>query len=126
MWFPGANGSLPEGNRSLAAQAHFLIGPPTDWHTSAPLFGGLEYKDLYPGIDLAFGSEDGRLKSEFRVSPGCDPGRIRIAYGGADSLSIERDGVLSVRVNGHIIREQAPLCFSAPAVGKSQSKDSLR
>src|SRR4051812_18061975 len=48
-----------------------------------PSFGELTYRALWPGIDLTFRGERGRLKYEFRVAPGADPRAIRLAYRGA-------------------------------------------
>ena len=49
-----------------------------------PTFAELVYSDLWPGIDLVYAGEVQGLKYRFVVAPGADPGRIRLAYRGAD------------------------------------------
>ena len=37
-------------------------------------FGRIRYRDLYPGIDLDYGGTGRRIKAEFLVAAGADPG----------------------------------------------------
>ena len=48
-------------------------------------YGELTYRDVWPGIDVSFKGESGRLKYEFHVAPGADPSDIALAYRGAQT-----------------------------------------
>jgi hypothetical protein len=47
-----------------------------------PSYEQIRYRNLYPGIDLRLFAHNGTAKYEFIVSPGADPGQIRMAYEG--------------------------------------------
>ena len=76
-----------------------------------PTYGEISYQDLWPGIDLAFRGSGGRLKYEFRVAPGADLGNIRLAYAGAESLSVSAAGALLVETPLVTLRDQAPKSY---------------
>jgi hypothetical protein len=109
--FPGAAIAAPEGVKRTAGSVNFLVGEPEDWRTGVPVFQQVVYRNLDPGIDLIFGSQDGRLKSEFVVAPGADPGRIRMSYACVGKVSVEEDGALALPLPGQVIREQAPTIY---------------
>ena len=68
-----------EGAQPAGGKVNYLIGNDQDkWHTGLPTFGQVVYRDLWPGIDLAFRGEGGALKYEFRLAPAADAGNIRL------------------------------------------------
>jgi hypothetical protein len=110
--FDGADpGSVVEGRERLSATANFLIGTEQEWHVGVPLYSGIVYRGLYPGIDLTYGASGRNLKSEFMVAPGADPSRIRMRYQGAGTLSLAPDGALIIPVGEAELREQAPRIY---------------
>src|SRR5262249_48665130 len=109
LYFVSAAGpSAIEGRDPVAAKANFLIGREEQWHLGGPVYSGLAYRSLYPGIDLEFSGNGRHLKSEFVVAPGADPARIRLKYTGAESLRVEDDGSLAIRFGRRVLRENAP------------------
>jgi hypothetical protein len=46
----------------------------------------VEYKDVYPGINLLFYGRGREMEFDWIVSPGANPGAIRMAFGGAKPL----------------------------------------
>ena len=66
-------------------------------------------------IDLAFRGEQGRLKYEFRLAPGRIPRSIRLAYDGAESLSLSPDGALLLGTSLGELRDEAPLTYQVVA-----------
>ena len=109
--FPGASYSVPEGAGQLPGHANFLRGKPEEWVTDVSLFGGVVYRNLYPGIDLRYSAEGRNLKSQFEVSPGSDPSVVLMRYGDASGLSVSETGELLVPLNGQLLREAAPFVF---------------
>jgi hypothetical protein len=100
-----------EGINRLPTQANFLLGAPENWRLAVPTFGTLVYRNVYPGIDMVYGSSGRNLKSEFVVAPGAEPNRIRIRYVGADHLRIDDAGELVIPIDGRELREQAPFLY---------------
>jgi hypothetical protein len=110
LGFAGANpGCRIEARRPQSGPIHFLIGAVPDPNPEdVPSFGEIIYRELYPGIDLSYGSENGRLKSEFHVRSGADPGSIRLQYEGAERVEIDALGALVLHTAAGILREEAP------------------
>lgn len=52
-----------EGLQQLAGRANFLIGPEEEWRVGVRLYGGIVYRDLYPGIDMLYGGLQPALES---------------------------------------------------------------
>lgn len=65
---------------------YFVGNKPTAWRTKVPTYNGIEYKALYPHIDLQYGSEDGNLNMQFIVQPKGDPNAIALAFDGTPSV----------------------------------------
>ena len=64
------------------------------WLSNIPVYSGVVYEDLYPGIDLVYAEENGRLKREFHLAPGADPSQIELLYEGENGPHVDEDGVL--------------------------------
>lgn len=93
----------------LPGRSHYLIGrDAAAWHTGVPTFGRVVYRDLYPGVDLVLRDAAGRLEYDFVVAPGADPGAIRIAFAGADTLALDAAGDLQIAASGETLVHSAP------------------
>jgi len=57
----------------------------------------VEYPQVYPGVDLAYYGKQRELEFDFMLAPGADPGRIRLAFEGAQEALLEADGRLRLR-----------------------------
>jgi hypothetical protein len=109
--FPGSSPSVRlEGSGPLAARANFLTGPEEEWRIGVPLYSSVVYRGLYPGIDMIYGANGRRLKSEFMVAPGADPARIQLRYLGGE-LRLDSRGELVLSIDGHELREEAPVLY---------------
>jgi len=98
-----------EGISPLRGVANFFLGnDPAAWHTNLPTYEAVRYGSLYPGIDLVYRGTQGQLKSEFLVSPGADPSRIRLVYWGAQGLKQAQDGSLIIHTPLGDLVEAAP------------------
>ncbi|MEO6168586.1 MAG: T9SS type A sorting domain-containing protein [Chitinophagales bacterium] len=76
------------------------------------------YKNIYPGIDLAFyiessnSSKKPRLKYDFIVHAGADARTIQLSYAGAATPTINDNGELvSLFPQTGFIKESKPLCY---------------
>ncbi|MBS1859906.1 MAG: SBBP repeat-containing protein, partial [Acidobacteria bacterium] len=108
--FQGAAGAGLEAESPQDGHANFLTGDPAQWRTGVPIYGGVRYRGLYPGIDLHYAGEGPQLKSEFVVAPGADPARIRIEYPNV-AVRLDADGSLVIPLEGRPLREHAPLVY---------------
>jgi hypothetical protein len=83
----------------LSAKVHYLVGDrPDRWLTGIPTFGGVVYRQLYPGIDLSFGGERRRLDLRFEIAAGTDVEAALIDLEGAGGIELDGSGDLVLRI----------------------------
>jgi hypothetical protein len=111
--FLGANPNpVITGQTAQSGKINYIIGnDPARWHTNLPTYGELVYRDLWPGIDLLFGSENGQLQYEFLLRPGARVRDIQLAYRGAKNLSVDGDGNLIVNTSLGSITDTHPVTY---------------
>jgi hypothetical protein len=110
--FIGANsGTRPQGYNQTDAVFSYLKGHPSRWKRGVSTYSQVVYSDLWPGIDLVYEGTVNRMKHTFVVHPGADPSRIRLAYRGATSVMVNREGQLEIStpVGGFI--DQQPFSY---------------
>lgn len=83
------------GLRQVSGKAHYLKGnDPARWRRNIPLYEAVRYASVYPGIDLVYYGKEGRLEYDFLVSPGADPGVIKLKIEGAEKIRLDSQGNL--------------------------------
>jgi hypothetical protein len=116
LQFIGANpGADVVGERQLAGVVNYFIGDdPAGWHANVPTYGGIAYRELYPGIELRYTGGESALKGTFTVTPGADPAGIRWRYEGASRVELN-NGELLIWVPGGgespLLVERAPVAW---------------
>ena len=92
-------GALPasiEHGTAAPGKVNYLVGSNSaDWHTDISLYNDITYRSLYPGIDLSYSGESGRLKGTYAVAPAADPALISWRYDNATSR-VDADGNLII------------------------------
>lgn len=112
--FQGADDARRMQGVEPMGRANFMLGQdPSAWRTGLPTYRKVRFADLYPGIDLIYSGIDGRIKSEYRVAAGSDPGDIRVEY--TVDLSIDAEGRLHA---GNLI-EAAPEIYQDSASSRA-------
>lgn len=96
---------LRHANRSPRASALDLLpgktndlrgDQPARWRTGVPQYGRLEFRSVYPGIDLVYHATQSELEYDFIVAPGASPDRIVLDFAGADNVRLTAGGDLVV------------------------------
>lgn len=101
-----------QGRQPLPGKSHYLKGSdPHQWRTQIPHYAQVHYQELYPGIDLVYYGNQRQVEFDFIVQPGADPGAIRLAVEGADTLALEAQGDLLVQTGGGEVRLRQPLIY---------------
>ena len=97
--FPGANPHprLEPFGRLETSVNHFLGNDQAEWRTNVPVWGGVRYVDLYPGVDLVVGAGlapvHGRVQGSpllwhLEVRDGADLSAVRLKVEGAEAVSL--------------------------------------
>jgi Beta-propeller repeat len=111
--FAGTN-SAPEvlGAGQLPGRVDYFTGNnPKNWHTDVPSYASVEYRSIYPGVDLVFYGNQRQLEYDFVVAPGADPKSIALDVEGAGSLGTDRDGNLVMGVTGGEVELRRPVVY---------------
>ena len=49
---------------------NYLLGnDPREWRTQVPTYGQVRYDGVYPGVDLVYYGNQGKLEYDFRFAP---------------------------------------------------------
>jgi uncharacterized repeat protein (TIGR01451 family) len=107
------------GAEEMTGKANYLIGDdPSGWNTAIPLFGRVEYRQVYPGVSLAYYGNRRQLEYDLTVEPGADLRRIRMRVEGARRLRIDGDGNLVIETPRGAIVQRAPVVYEEGAGGR--------
>src|SRR5438128_982013 len=97
------------GVEELRGRSNYFIGnDPAKWRANVPTYAKVEYREVYPGVNLVYYGNQRQLEFDFIVAPGADPQRIRLGVEGADRLDLDAEGDLVVHTGGAQVRLQQP------------------
>src|SRR2546428_11328554 len=88
MKFVGANPApAVAGVGELPGKSNYFVGnDPKKWRANVPTYAKIEYRDVYPGVNLVYYGNQRQLEHDFVVSPGADPKAITLAFEGMDGV----------------------------------------
>lgn len=86
-----------EGRDALDTQYNYFLGnDPRLWRTEVPVYQEVVYRDVRPGIDLAFRNIDCGLTYELVPAASASPVAVSFECSGADNVMPDGDGELLV------------------------------
>ena len=97
---------------------YFIGNDPSKWHSGVPLFGQVSYRNIYPGIDLAFHGNGKHLEFDYLLRPGSNANAIGFSFQGADRISTNASGDLVLTTAAGPIEMHRPAAY--------QEKDGVR
>jgi uncharacterized repeat protein (TIGR01451 family) len=104
------NASLSGGDL-LPSKSNYILGnDPAKWRHDVPQFARVRYENVYPGINLAFYGNQGKLEYDFQVAPGSDPSQAELEFEGAKKLKLQ-DGNLVIEAQDGVVRFDAPRVY---------------
>jgi gliding motility-associated-like protein len=99
------------GAKAAESYSNYIIGnDPSKWHSNVKSYQLVNYKSLYPGIDMQVYSEAAVLKYDLIVQPGGDPSQIQLQYTGVDKLEIKKEQLVITTSVG-TVTEQMPFAY---------------
>ena len=101
--------SVLEARRQGTETVNYFVG--STQHTNLPTYEEIVYSELWPGIDMVFRGSGAKVKYEFRIAPGADPSRIRLAYTGTDRLTLGAAGDLLIDTPLGTLRDSRPKTY---------------
>lgn len=110
-----AAAKISGGERLPGTSNYFIGNDPAKWHRGVPQFSGVRYESVYPGIDLVFYGNQGRLEYDFKVAPGADPSQAELQFDGPSKLELS-GGDLVLNGSAANVRLQAPQIYQTDGV----------
>lgn len=109
----GANSSpaLVPRNELPTKSSYFFGSDPKNWRTGIPNFARVQFRDVYPGIDISYHGTHGRLEYDFVIASGAMPSQIAMALSGAGNPLLDAQGNLLLRTGQIEIRFQKPTAY---------------
>jgi len=100
------------GLEELPGKSNYFIGnEPSKWRTNVSTYAKVEYRDVYPGINLVHYGNQRQLEYDFVVSPGADPRNIKFEVEGTEHVEIDAAGDLVLHVAGGEVRQRKPIVY---------------
>lgn len=115
--FVGANPHphLEPFNRLDTHVSYFTGNDPARWRADVPVWGGVRYVNLYPGVDLEVGGD--LAGPRLITRPGADLSAVRLRVEGADTITLKGNRLHLTTAVG---------AFSLPLFQVAEASDPLR
>src|SRR5439155_11961253 len=117
----------------LPGKSNYFIGnDPAKWHRNVPQFAQVRYDNVYPGIDLLYYGNQGRMEYDFKVAPGADPKQIALRLHGSEKIELNSAGDLILATAAGDVRLEAPRVYQKigehqqPVAGRLTLRDKNR
>jgi hypothetical protein len=100
------------GLDELAGKSNYFIGnDPQKWRTNVANYARVQYREIYPGVDLVYYGNQGQLEHDFVVAPGANPKIIRMRFEGDRGHKLAANGDLVLSIKGGEVRLQKPRIY---------------
>jgi hypothetical protein len=104
------------GSGLLPGTSHYFVGnEPAAWVCNVPSYERVAYHGVYPGVDLLYYGNEGKLEYDFVVAPGADPRRIELEFSGVASLRLDASGHLLLRTRDGELVQHKPVVYQVVA-----------
>jgi hypothetical protein len=120
--FVGGNANAASaGLEPLPGKVNYFIGrDPKGWLRDIPTYGRVRYQDLYPGVDVVWYGNQGRLEYDLLVQPGADADRIAMRFEGARKLAVDANGDLRVEMASGSLALKLPEVYQDGSTGRKR------
>jgi gliding motility-associated-like protein len=109
---------LPD--KPLESYSNYFIGnDPSHWASNCKTYQGITIKDVYPGIDMRYYSDQGTMKYDFIVNPGGEISNIALKYKGVDRLEV-KNKELVIGTSVGVLKELSPYTYQYREKGRTE------
>jgi hypothetical protein len=116
----GANSEAKAtGVEELSGTVNYFIGnDPKKWRTNVSTYGKVEYRNIYPGVDLLYYGNQRQLEYDLVVAPGADPGVARLGISGVSKIRIDQSGDLVLDTSAGVVHLRKPVAYQRTQNGQ--------
>jgi beta-propeller repeat-containing protein len=96
------------GLNELPGKSNYFFGNnPANWRRGVSHFERVNYRNVYPGVDLVYYGNQRQLEYDFVVAPGASPRSIGLKIVGAQNIEVDPSGNLRLHIpSGEILQER--------------------
>lgn len=99
---------------------YFIGNDQSKWASDCKIAQAVSYQNIYPGVDVRYYSDAGKLKYDIIVHPGGDIDKIAMQYSGVDKLEVKnKELVIGTSVGP--VKELYPYSYQVQENGKKQT-----
>ena len=113
-----AQPQISAGNQLPGHSNYFIGNDRSQWHSNVAEFARVSYRDVYPGVNLAFYGKQKQLEFDFIVAPGASVMPIRLGVSGAKRVVTDDSGNLILASSAGDVLLHKPVAY--------QQKDGAR
>jgi len=100
------------GESLLPTKTNYFRGnDASQWRTDIANYAQVRYQSVYPGIDVLYRGNERQVEYDFVIAPKANPGRIRMAFEGAESMTLGKDGELILRTAAGDLVQPRPYVY---------------
>ncbi|WP_018614508.1 gliding motility-associated C-terminal domain-containing protein [Segetibacter koreensis] len=108
------------GDKPLNTYNNYIIGnDPSKWKGNCRIYQAITYQNIYPGIDIRYYTNDGKLKYDIVVHAGADLSHLAMKYDGVDGLQVKNEQLV-IKTSVGETRELAPYAYQVVAGVKKE------
>jgi len=113
MRFVGGNsdGQLTAGGQLPGKSNYYRGNDPKNRHTNVSQYARVSYKNVYPGINLAYYGEQSKPEFDLIVAPESNPAPIDLAFNGAQHVATDASGNLVVSSAAGNVMLRKPVAY---------------
>ena len=109
--FLNARTPVISGDKPLSTYNNYFIGNnPSKWKGNCRIYQAVTYQNVYPGIDVRYYTNEGRIKYDIIVHPGADLYPLAMQYDGVDGLEVKNEQLV-IKTSVGEIRELTPFAY---------------
>jgi hypothetical protein len=110
--FAGSMPTSARGEQSTQARTHYVrSGSTAPLARSVRSYSRVRYAEVYPAIDLVLYGTHREIEYDLVVRPGGDPQHIRLAFDGAESISVDSEGNLVLSTALGELKQRRPVVY---------------
>lgn len=96
----------------LPGHSNYFIGNDrSQWHSNVAQFARVSYRDVYPGVNMAFYGVQKQLEFDFIVAPGASVAPIRLGVSGAKRVTTDDSGNLLLASSAGNVLLHKPVAY---------------
>jgi len=89
-----AQPQIAAGSQLPGVTNYYIGSDRSQWQEGVKQFAGVSYRDVYPGVNMAFHGEQRQLEFDFIVAAGASPAAIHLGFSGAHKIATDVSGSL--------------------------------